>query len=109
LLFELVLTAVATAIGIGLVGGLVRWTRVSDELQELVDRSHRVLQREIATAAANEALARGTITRLRRQRDELLKLTSDARSALIEVQAEARAREEQIRRQAMDSGFGSFR
>ena len=106
---ELVLTAIAAALGIGLAGGLVRWSGVSADLQELVDRSHRVMQRELAQAAANEAVAKGTIARLRNQRDELLRLASQARSALVEVQAEARAREEQIRRQAMDSGFGQWR
>lgn len=68
----------------------------------------RALQREVATGAARDALASATIARLRKQRNELLSACTDARSALLEVQLEARAREEQIRRQAANSGFGAL-
>lgn len=68
----------------------------------------RALQREVASSAARETMARTTIDRLRKQRNDLLSACSDARSALLEVQLEARAREEQIRRQAANSGFGAL-
>lgn len=66
----------------------------------------RALQREISMSAANESHARATINRLRSQRNELLAACADARSALLEVQLEARAREERIRKQAKNSDFG---
>lgn len=69
----------------------------------------RALQREVASSAARETSDRATIDRLRKQRNDLLSACTDARSALLEAQLEARAREEQIRRQVANSGFGELR
>jgi hypothetical protein len=103
------MTAVASVVGIGVGVFAALWAGVRAEMRMSMDSMARAMQREITRAEINDSTAKGTIARLRRQRDELLRAISDARSALIEVQAEARAREDQIRRQAMDSTFGGLR
>jgi len=103
---EFIGSAAAVVFGIGLAGGIVGTSIVASALRDTREKLQRMLQREVAQAAANETASRATIARLRAQRDALLRAAADARSALIEVQAEARAREEQIRRAAIDSGFG---
>lgn len=99
-----VLLAVWLAVAVG--SFLATWLAESHTLRRAVRNLERALQREVSTGAASELTAKATISRLRHQRNELLEACAGARSALLEVQLEARAREAQIRRMASDSEFG---
>lgn len=75
--------------------------------------SERALTREIALHEADNAAAKARITeqsrtvdRLRRRSVELLEACDQALSDAKETRAEARAREREIRRQTIESGFG---
>lgn len=101
-------TAFATVCGVAIGVWLFLGTVDAFVEKRASGKLDRELRREQTQSAINDAHAKATVERLRAQRNMLLKAADDARSALLEVQLEARAREEQIRRQVRDSGFGAL-
>ena len=105
---DLVVLSSAAWLGTAVGAFVAVWTTAGYMRGHTIRLLERLLQREVAAGAAKETVMQKTVDRLRRQRNELLSACADARSALLETQLEARAREEQIRRQALNSGFGAL-
>lgn len=107
-LVDVALLCLATAFGAAIGAFAAVWAGAAFIRWHASSMLERAFQREVASSAAKETIMRKTVERLRKQRNDLLDACSDARSALLETQLEARAREAQIRRQAANSGFGSL-
>jgi hypothetical protein len=100
--------SIATAVGLFTGVFSAAWTAIDKFDRRTISRLERALSRETAGHASDAALWHRDLARLRVQRKELLDLINKAWADNAQVRAEARAREEQIRRQVADSAFGAL-
>lgn len=82
------------------------WLWLDIEARHKYQTAKRALHREVTAHEIDNNAAKQTLARVRAHRSELLTLLELARQEAAERRAEALAREEQIRRQVADSGFG---
>lgn len=100
--------AIVMAAGLGMLAGafFAHWLWLDIEARHKYQTAKRALHREVTAHEIDNAAAKQALARVRAHRTELLTLLDLARQEAAERRAEAMAREEQIRRQVADSGFG---